>query len=47
MIQLYVKKELEKDSLLNAFKRAEIKFKENKDGTIQYWYKNHSYVYGE
>ncbi|OIK16321.1 hypothetical protein BIV60_04705 [Bacillus sp. MUM 116] len=44
--QLYVKQELEKDSLINAFKKAAMKYKENEDGTIQYWDQNHSYVYG-
>ncbi|WP_026575869.1 hypothetical protein [Bacillus sp. UNC438CL73TsuS30] len=45
--QLYVKQELEKDRLIRAFRRTSIKHKEYEDGTIQYWYKNHSYIYGE
>ncbi|MGG1396560.1 hypothetical protein ABE288_01465 [Bacillus salipaludis] len=45
--QLYVKQELEKDRLIRAFQKTSIKHKEYKDGTIRYWYKKHSYVYGE
>ncbi|TDK62171.1 hypothetical protein E2K98_08895 [Bacillus salipaludis] len=44
--QLYVKQELEKDRLIRAFQKASIKYKKYENGTIQYWYKKHSYVYG-
>ncbi|MBI0577746.1 hypothetical protein IEC97_10265 [Neobacillus cucumis] len=47
MNQLYVKKELERDRLIRAFQKASIKYNKYEDGTIQYWYKKHSYVYGE
>ncbi|MDQ6600389.1 hypothetical protein [Bacillus salipaludis] len=44
--QLYVKQELEKDRLIRAFQKASITYKKYENGTIQYWYKKHSYVYG-
>jgi hypothetical protein len=45
LLELDIKQELAKESLLKAFDREKIKYLENEDGSVQYWINRESYQF--
>jgi hypothetical protein len=45
LLELDIKQELAKESLLKEFEREKVKYKPNEDGSIQYWINRESYQF--
>ncbi|WP_066315265.1 hypothetical protein [Bacillus sp. FJAT-29814] len=46
LLELDIKQELAKESLLREFDRKKVKYKLNEDGSVQYWINRESYQFG-